>query len=372
MIQIPLNVDVQCTDGVIGKSSSIIVNRETLQPTHFVIKEKQRPHTERLVPIGTIEKSEADKIQLNCTTSDIQNMQEFIVNVYTQVDNMSFESSAFGTSQPFMYAVPTVSHYESSDLNIPEGGVAVNAGMVVEASNGKVGKVVDLWEDPNTGQITHFVMNETHIWGGKRVVVPLTLVRFTDSTGVYLKVDKETISAMLAVPTRGMGDLVKTSLAAAVFPNTNKAKPFLESLKKNKNINFSNAALFVKESDGKTSVRETHDLDKKRGGVFGAITGGLMGLIGGPVGMVVGAATGALTGRVAAGRIDMGFPNQYLNRLQEALKPGKSAVLVLLDDDQLSLFAEAVENEGGVFIDQKLTQDILEKASGTTEASKQE
>jgi len=115
----------------------------------------------------------------------------------------------------------------------------------------------------------------------------------------------------------------------------------------------------VKESDGKASIRETHDVDKQRGTVFGAITGGLVGLLGGPAGVVIGAAAGAATGRAAARRIDLGFPDEYLQKLQDGLQPGSSALVVLLEKEQSSKMADVAANFGGQFIQQELTQDIL-------------
>lgn len=363
MIHIPLDVDVVCTDGVVGKSSSIIVNRETLHPTHFVVKEKKKPHQERLVSINNVEKTEMDEIHLNCKIEHVLKMEEFLVTTFTQVENMSYHPVGYGTSMPFMYATQSVEHYEVKEMNIPEGGVAISSGMTVLASDGPVGRVADLLKDPKNNQITHFMMHETHLWGGKNIFVPLTLVRFVDNKGVNLKVDKEAISAMLAVPSRRLGDLTFASLGIVTFPDTTKARAFRENIQKNHAINFSNAAVLVKESDGKTSIQESHDLDKKQGAIFGAITGGLLGLLGGPVGMAVGAATGAVTGSAAARRIDMGFPDEYLNKLQEGLKSGSSALVILLDDDQLPSLAEAAAVSGGQFIHQKLTHDIFEHIS---------
>ena len=154
---------------------------------------------------------------------------------------------------------------------------------------------------------------------------------------------------------------------AVIFPEAGKASAFLDSLKKDAAIRFSNAAVLVKESDGKTSIRETHDVDKGQGTIFGAITGGLVGLLGGPVGVIVGAAAGAATGGAAARRIDLGFPDEYLQKLQKELQPGSSALVVLLEKEQTLIMAKAASSYGGQFIQQDLTQDMLTRLASTSE-----
>ena len=93
-----------------------------------------------------------------------------------------------------------------------------------------------------------------------------------------------------------------------------------------------NAALAVKDEDGKTHIYETGDVYPRRGALFGALVGGSFGLLGGPVGMVVGALAGAFTGHTAAGRIDMGFSDSYLEELIQSLEPGTSAVVALVEN----------------------------------------
>src|SRR5512139_3356628 len=45
-----------------------------------------------------------------------------------------------------------------------------------------------------------------------------------------------------------------------------------------------NAAVLVKDKQGKVSIKETEDVDAQRGGLFGAIVSGLIDLVGGAPG----------------------------------------------------------------------------------------
>jgi uncharacterized membrane protein len=64
--------------------------------------------------------------------------------------------------------------------------------------------------------------------------------------------------------------------------------------------------------------------------------GGLVGLIVGP-GAVLMAGAGAIIGGLAAKLSDSGFDNQDLKELAKSRKPGSSALLVLVEQDHLSL-----------------------------------
>ena len=153
-------------------------------------------------------------------------------------------------------------------------------------------------------------------------------------------------------------------LIVAAFNDEGKAKQSLESLKKLEKedvIMLVNAAVMVKDEEGKVSLKETQDVDSKRGAVFGAIAGGLIGLLGGPAGVLVGAAAGAATGGVAAGKIDMGFPDDTLKELQEALTPGSSAIVALIQHEWVDRAVAELEKEGAALFREALKDEIAEQ-----------
>ena len=87
------------------------------------------------------------------------------------------------------------------------------------------------------------------------------------------------------------------------------------------------AAVLVRNPEGKLEIRESHHLGK--GAVMGGIAGAVVGLIAGPVGWVTvgGAAVGALAARLR----DTGFPDRRLREVGESLKPGTSALIVVVE-----------------------------------------
>ena len=109
---------------------------------------------------------------------------------------------------------------------------------------------------------------------------------------------------------------MSTELFVATFKdNEAAADKVLETAKqlhKDGALEFHDAAVIVKTSEGEVRVNDVRDIDKKSGTVFGAITGGIVGLLGGPVGAVIGAAAGAATGRATAKLADYGVPDDLI------------------------------------------------------------
>ena len=150
-------------------------------------------------------------------------------------------------------------------------------------------------------------------------------------------------------------------LIVAAFQDEEKADQALKNLKqlaKEDVIMLVNAAVMTKDDKGKVTLKETQDVDAKRGALFGAIAGGLIGLLGGPAGVIVGAAAGAATGGVAANKIDMGFPDDTLKELQETLTPGSSAILALIQHEWVDRVVEELDKFGASLFRQALKEEI--------------
>lgn len=115
-------------------------------------------------------------------------------------------------------------------------------------------------------------------------------------------------------------------------------------------------------------MRDTRDVEPKKGRLAGAITGGLIGLVGGPVGVVVGALAGAGVGGLAAKWIDMGFSDKFLAGLEERLQPGTSALVVLVEEEWSVKLSESLGDQEGFIFRQTLADKLVEELMETGEA----
>ena len=77
-MEIPLNVKVECTDGVCGRSVFVLIDPVADQVTHLVVKEDSFPNTEFIVPVDFVTKTTADKIRLSCSKAELEKMDPFI------------------------------------------------------------------------------------------------------------------------------------------------------------------------------------------------------------------------------------------------------------------------------------------------------
>ncbi len=206
MTNIPLQAKVQCTDSPCGVSTDVIVNPVTHKVTHFALKDKKLPENPtRLVPIDKVASATHDQIMLNCTRGDVEKMVAFIVTNFIQETAVgeAYASGgvyaapyAYGDASEVQYAVNNTGFDAVDEEQIPQGELALTAGMKVEASDGKVGSLDALVLDPKSGEITHIQMREGHLWGKKDVAIPIADVDFSDGDTVYLKIDKAAVKAL--------------------------------------------------------------------------------------------------------------------------------------------------------------------------------
>jgi hypothetical protein len=65
-----------------------------------------------------------------------------------------------------------------------------------------LGELSVLVTHTETGRISHLVLEEGHLWGKKQVLLPVQMVQSVVGGAIRLKVDKQTIASMLAVPAK--------------------------------------------------------------------------------------------------------------------------------------------------------------------------
>jgi uncharacterized membrane protein len=265
------------------------------------------------------------------------------------------------------YVTPAAPPYEEVQRT-PPGELAIYRGTWVEATDGHVGTVGELVMDPSTGHITHMVLREGHLWGKREITLPLSAIDRIEADAVYLKLDKQAIERLPATPLtrhyqKAESEGKEIELVARVFESPGQASEALElveGLHQQKRFRILNAAVLVKEEDGTTSIKDTKDLEPRKGRILGAIAGGLVGLLAGPVGVVVGALAGVGAGSLAARWVDLGFSDKFLTELQEHLQPGSSALIVLVEHEWAQPMSEALSDLGGVVLQQPLTDEMVE------------
>jgi uncharacterized membrane protein len=109
-------------------------------------------------------------------------------------------------------------------------------------------------------------------------------------------------------------------------------------------LGLHDACLVVRAPDGTVHKRETHDISTTKGGWYGGAWGLLGGaILGFPIAI---AAAGAGLGAFMAHRRDLGITDEFEQAVAEQLTPGKSAAVVLVDEEHAPQIDEAARARG--------------------------
>jgi sporulation protein YlmC with PRC-barrel domain len=205
-MDIPLDVEVRCADGICGKSTAIIVEPNTEKVTHVVV---QVEGSQYLVPIEAIAESASDHIRLHWSRQELAAAAPFEKAVFAGEELGTYMAPGImgapvvwpsGADGEYMLEAAAAAYVPVEQ--IPEGERAIHRGAFVEATDGGVGQVEEFLIDPGTGRITHLVLRKGHLWGKRDVTISLDQIDRVEDDVVYLKLSKDAVSELPAIPSR--------------------------------------------------------------------------------------------------------------------------------------------------------------------------
>lgn len=132
----------------------------------------------------------------------------------------------------------------------------------------------------------------------------------------------------------------------------------LRKLQRDYLIDIEDAVVAVKNADGKIKLNQSFNLP-----AMGAFEGGFWGLLIGILffspllGFAAGASAGAISGALA----DIGIDDKFMKDLSSTLKPGSSALFVLVRKVTADKVMEEIEGSGGTVLKTSLTHEKEEK-----------
>lgn len=153
---------------------------------------------------------------------------------------------------------------------------------------------------------------------------------------------------------------VPMELVVAAFNDEDGASQALKELKeakKEKLIGITDAAVIQRRADNKVHIHETGDMSGGRGAVIGGIVGAAIGLVAPPAILVAGG-VGAAIGGLAARLRDSGFPDDRLRELGEALQPGTSALVAVIELKWVEEVERELESFGARLVTEAIKADI--------------
>jgi PRC-barrel domain protein len=211
--------EVACSDGACGELRRVVVDPVARALTHLVVEQPHHVGTGRLVPVERVQDTAGGKITLKCTRAEFDAFDEAEETQF--LPGPSEAGWGYGPGQmlslPYfglggmgtgiggvgslgmggmgigMGAMDPGHHAYITD-RVPVGEVEVRRGDPVSARDGEIGRVQGLVIDPSDHHVTHFLLDEGHLWGAKRVAIPIGSVEKVDpADGVCVSLTKDEI-----------------------------------------------------------------------------------------------------------------------------------------------------------------------------------
>ena len=191
--------EVACRDGVCGHLSRVVVDPVARAITHLAVEPSDRHSRGRLV-----DSTEGGVIRLKCSKPQFE-----VFELAEDTQLLSGEEDHPGYEQEHVVALPyyglrtdsagfagmpqrRISPRVKLHDRVPVGEVAVRRGEHVHATDGQIGRVKGLVIDPADHHVTHFLLNEGHLWGHKTVAIPIRAVTHIED-GVRLSLTKDQV-----------------------------------------------------------------------------------------------------------------------------------------------------------------------------------
>lgn len=148
----------------------------------------------------------------------------------------------------------------------------------------------------------------------------------------------------------------------ALFDGAHSAESALKIIfdSKTGTIKVEDVVVITQDDKGKNQILQTKELNKS----MGILAGGAVGLLGGlllsiPIlGLGVGAAIGLRRAKKAP---DLGIDNQFLTSVSNALYKNSSAILLLLDQKEITTVEKKLKQLNPQVYKQELSQETVDK-----------
>ncbi len=158
-----------------------------------------------------------------------------------------------------------------------------------------------------------------------------------------------------------MSDTAPMELIVSAYrteQGADEAMTTLKAARKEHLVKIRAAATVRRDARGKLHIKERGDVGAGMGAGSGAAVGAVAGLFGGPLGAALGAGAGATIGGLSARLIDSGIPNERLKQLGDALTPGTSAFVALVEHSWVDEIRAALAQAGGDIVTSAITADV--------------
>jgi uncharacterized membrane protein len=140
------------------------------------------------------------------------------------------------------------------------------------------------------------------------------------------------------------------------FDDARAALRSLRGLEAGGRIRFEDTALIERDPDGTAHVKNEASGTTETAAVVGAVIGGFVGFVFPVVGAVIGAAAGAAVGSA----LRTGVEPAFVDEVKETLRPGRSALFLVIKDSDLDASLGALRQFRGDVIQSTFSSEAEE------------
>jgi sporulation protein YlmC with PRC-barrel domain len=181
-----MGATASCVDGPGGCVSRVIIDPATEAVTHLVIEPKHRLGVSRLVPLDLVDTAAGD-IRLRCTVEEFCQLEP--AQETELVDDPTGGLMVSSLNAPIGITTPVPVILENV---VPLGEADVDRGEPVHALDGEIGRVQGFLVDRDDHRVTHVLLQEGHLWGRKKVSIPVSAVTSVEN-GIQLSLTKKEV-----------------------------------------------------------------------------------------------------------------------------------------------------------------------------------
>ena len=140
----------------------------------------------------------------------------------------------------------------------------------------------------------------------------------------------------------------------------------LRKLQREYLIDLEDAAVAIKDTQGKVKLHQTNNLTAA-GAIRGGFWGSLIGLI--FLNPLLGFAVGATTGAISGALTDVGINNDFMKELAATMTPGSSTLFVLVTKSTPDKVLEELQGTGGRILKTSLSNEDEAKLQAALDAA---
>jgi len=181
-----MGATASCADGPAGRVRRVIIDPATETVTHLVIEPKHRLGAGRLVPLDLVDATAGD-IRLRCTVEEFGRLEP--AQETELVDEVAGDLGLGGLNAPMEVASPVQAIVQDV---VPLGEAEVGRGDPVHALDGEIGRVQGFLVGREDHRVTHVLLQEGHLWGRKKVSIPVSAVTGVEN-GIRLSLTKKQV-----------------------------------------------------------------------------------------------------------------------------------------------------------------------------------